>query len=199
MGPQFLEFMQTATRFLFLNLLSLSWEQRASRELKGREGLERWSATSPLQANSQTFGTRCSLHIKTYNPLYWSTLLCEIYPWGCRKKNSSRKYTKHLLLAFALKRNFRSCADYKKIKLSLIISDQQKAVKSQNGKKPHMTLLREPKIGLVSTRESRNIILLRMLSNNASSRQLRNSTQSSTNPALFFFKPSAPDTANEYF
>lgn len=105
-----------------------------------------------------------------------------------QKKNSSRKYTKHLLLAFALKRNFRSCADYKKIKLSLIISDQQKAVKSQNGKKKtHMTLLREPKIGLVSTRESRNIILLRMLSNNASSRQLRNSTQSSTNPALFFF------------
>lgn len=117
-----------------------------------------------------------------------------------QKKNSSRKYTKHLLLAFALKRNFRSCADYKKIKLSLIISDQQKAVKSQNGKKKtHMTLLREPKIGLVSTRESRNIVLLRMLSNNASSRQLRNSTQSYTNPALFFFKPSAPDTANEYF
>lgn len=108
------------------------------------------------------------------------------------EKNSSRKYTKHLLLAFALKRNFRSCADYKKIKLSLIISDQQKAVKSQNGKKPHMTLLREPKIGLVSTRESRNIILLRMLSNNASSRQLRNSTQSSTNPALFFLSPRLP-------
>lgn len=50
-------------------------------------------------------------------------------------KKTTKKYTKHLLLAFALQLNFRSCADYKKIKLSSIISDQQKAVKSQNGKK----------------------------------------------------------------
>lgn len=49
-----------------------------------------------------------------------------------------------------------------------------------------MTLFHEPKIGLVSTRKSRNITLLRMVSTNASSRQLRNSTQSSTNPSLFF-------------
>lgn len=140
--------MQTATGVLFLNLfffiLGAKGKQGAGRQGRIRKVI----CYIPTPSQQQTFGTRCSVHIKTYNPFYWSTLLCETYTWGCREKKPTKKYTKHLLLAFALQLNFRSCADYKKIKLSLIISDQQKAVKSQNGKKkPTWLSFMNPKLG----------------------------------------------------
>lgn len=67
-GPQISEFMQTATGVLYLFFFLLGAKSKQGAERQG--WIRKVICYIPTASQEQAFGTRCSLHIKTYNPLY---------------------------------------------------------------------------------------------------------------------------------